>query len=665
MFLFIKFAVILASVYFDSGSNPERDLLNKGYKLIEANQVTEALNLWESAFTELNEPSFLIGSEYIRYATEAGLKDQYKIGSSMYLWGLGIDHISDSNAEVFQKELDFLKPIIDEEKHKKWRELFKEKDPSLLTEIYDYWRSVDPTPETNLYNERLLEHWERIAYSRKIFTENDNSVYETDDRGIVYVKFGKPDKIEKGKLTATRADAFRLCRRFTQECDEEQMSAALLDLFTNPTYEIWIYEDELKYNDNLVFLFGESLQNKFSKLKSLEDFIQPAAFSNGIRYDWASFTPDLDINSISPGMVFQYLYYEQLSWVDGFFSRRFNQINFDMMGNPDRIGRYLGFTNKMLSQQETRMMENAAPDEFSSFDRSVFAINLDAHHYRFLDDENNTVIISFVESYPGMTAVQDYIHNSQFYTTKSSNVDTLAIQEDYKLLHGIRVLNADNLLMYQNLVKSNLIIDTSNEYPSSAVFTIPNKSSEKLQVVLSAQLFNSNDKTSPRVDTPFDNSVRGLGRLVQELPEAIEISKNELEISDIVFGYQFNDQAGEDILFPFVVSHEREIPVNEALAVHLEIYNLTLNQDKISEFSIDYMVTEDKGIRIFRKREPKASLSLNLVHDGTRFTEDFEIQTRELRPGKYNLQLSITDKSTNRRISKKIPFKVKAEKSND
>ena len=62
-----------------------------------------------------------------------------------------------------------------------------------------YWRNRDPDPKTSV-NERLLEHFIRIAYSRIEFGEDE---WPWDHRGGFYVRYGEPDvRVMYGRLYA-------------------------------------------------------------------------------------------------------------------------------------------------------------------------------------------------------------------------------------------------------------------------------------------------------------------------------------------------------------------------------------------------------------------------------------------------------------------------------
>ena len=59
--------------------------------------------------------------------------------------------------------------------------------------IRRFWNRRDPTPLTEA-NERLLEHYRRVAYAREFFGREP---YSWDARGDVYIRLGAPDHISR------------------------------------------------------------------------------------------------------------------------------------------------------------------------------------------------------------------------------------------------------------------------------------------------------------------------------------------------------------------------------------------------------------------------------------------------------------------------------------
>ena len=65
--------------------------------------------------------------------------------------------------------------------------------PKLLN---NYWAKFDPTPETT-YNEVMFEYYTRVDYAIKEFRGIGKGNGAKTDRGVVYIKFGKPEKVER------------------------------------------------------------------------------------------------------------------------------------------------------------------------------------------------------------------------------------------------------------------------------------------------------------------------------------------------------------------------------------------------------------------------------------------------------------------------------------
>ena len=63
--------------------------------------------------------------------------------------------------------------------------------------LVDYWKKLDPTPATE-YNELMNEFYSRVDYTQKNFGSITGIKGAESDRGKIFIKFGKPDKIERG-----------------------------------------------------------------------------------------------------------------------------------------------------------------------------------------------------------------------------------------------------------------------------------------------------------------------------------------------------------------------------------------------------------------------------------------------------------------------------------
>jgi GWxTD domain-containing protein len=92
-----------------------------------------------------------------------------------------------------EKAIEFLSYI---ESDSVVNSLLDQNSSDYLKVLYDYWSKFDPTPET-AYNEVMFEFYSRVDYTIKEFKGIGKANGAKSDRGIVYIRFGKPDKIER------------------------------------------------------------------------------------------------------------------------------------------------------------------------------------------------------------------------------------------------------------------------------------------------------------------------------------------------------------------------------------------------------------------------------------------------------------------------------------
>ncbi|NNJ51913.1 MAG: GWxTD domain-containing protein [Ignavibacteriaceae bacterium] len=62
--------------------------------------------------------------------------------------------------------------------------------------LHEYWNGFDPTPETS-YNQLMTEYYRRIDYAAKEFRGLGKENGVKTDRGMIYIRFGKPEDVER------------------------------------------------------------------------------------------------------------------------------------------------------------------------------------------------------------------------------------------------------------------------------------------------------------------------------------------------------------------------------------------------------------------------------------------------------------------------------------
>jgi GWxTD domain-containing protein len=70
------------------------------------------------------------------------------------------------------------------------------KEKYYTRELYKFWKKYDPTPSTQ-YNEIMSEYYKRVDYASENFSSIGNKKGFDSDRGKIYIKFGKPKRIER------------------------------------------------------------------------------------------------------------------------------------------------------------------------------------------------------------------------------------------------------------------------------------------------------------------------------------------------------------------------------------------------------------------------------------------------------------------------------------
>jgi GWxTD domain-containing protein len=92
----------------------------------------------------------------------------------------------------FEYAVGQLKYIIKKEEKK---ELLDAPDSLRLEAFEKFWKNHDPTPTTPR-NELRDEYYRRIRYANQYYSTVNREGWETD-RGMVYIKYGEPDQIER------------------------------------------------------------------------------------------------------------------------------------------------------------------------------------------------------------------------------------------------------------------------------------------------------------------------------------------------------------------------------------------------------------------------------------------------------------------------------------
>lgn len=647
--------------------------LQKGHQAANTGNVEEALALWRSMYDStahlLTDPR--IGLSYIELVTRQKLKNYYPDASKLYYWGLS-NPVHPILTEELAWEVERLEPIAEREDYKFWKELLEENRLQALGEsILGFWKTLDPTLNSS-YNERLLEHWERIAYAKENFKRARTTIYETDDRALIYIKYGEPDHIRDGILgyntgqmqmwvqDALQVDmapggSFNPVDSASRAAAEMQMQINLAQKMTPvynyereirllhryPYYEIWVYEDILDRWENLIFIFGSNGDTgEFGLRRSLEDMMPSSAFR----------TSSVRGVNVPPAYFLQLLFYENMLTVDSYFADAFRELE-NRLYSLDRPDRWTAFQMKSRNYNRLFQRQLQAPGEYSSYEAEMPDIAMDVFQYRLLNNNNEPYLATFVYSRPHQAFYLDQIKKRTF--TDSA----------YILTTSVMTATRENKELYRSTNFDEIprgTGDVREMEPVVSFFEVPNPI-EKIDQVFTVELHNRQIDSNQLTDRPFTEDIGGLGskKILQKEPLSEE--KEILEMGDLMVGYK-DVRGGKKYAFGFKVRPDGIIPEGKNLMVHFEIYHLKVDSPDPASFQVEYAVNVDRSFfgRLFGDKE-KIRLSLNFESASPDYRDNLEIDTSPFEPGKYILTLTVKDPASTREVKREINFEIKEE----
>lgn len=645
--------------------------LRQGLQAEKAGQPEKALEIWLQG-KAMADPDPRIGFNFIRVVTADSLAGYFEFASLMYDWGLQVKEWVPHFAEAMEAEIERLEPLLSDGTYREWQRLHRQADPSLYRRIAGWWTLRDAAPLTPR-NERLLEHWERIAYAREHYNRGSDSAYGTDERGPVYVRYGPPDLVRSGQLQflSARADAWitdiwaqAMVHPDPSEVRSQDVAKIVKEVrsyYTFPEYEVWVYRDlRVDQNESTIYMFGTDGEiGGYTLIEQVEDFIPNAAFSMGNQSarhrNIAVF--DKPGDQIRAGLILQLMYYDQLAAYDSYFGSMLERIESRAL---QRGQVSIGLMQEMKTAARAELVEGRrrAPREESGYEERMLDIPIEIHQYRLRDSRDNPYLATFVLSTPRQAFWYDYLRN---YTGGETDSADVAAQQrhlrHYRLMHGFQAYGPEGELLGQ--ARDNPDIATGADARSRSVLTVPHVSAETRQV-FSAELRNNDPDSEYPVQTTFPPELRGAGKAIVSQPPRLDSLGQPLAMGDLIVGYDLRADAPAEALFPFTVAHEHKIPRDRELVLHFEVYNLPQDPDGVARFTLDYQVRPDEsGLLGWSKaRAEELTVSLNLETEGTAYREDLQIQTAGLEPGSYVMEVTARKEGTPRSTTRTFEFEV-------
>jgi GWxTD domain-containing protein len=599
----------------------------EGMEILEVGDWLGALRLWDAARHTLgaagrSDPR--IGIAYIETALTHQAFRYYEAACEMYLWGFSGDNL-DEHAEAVREEAERIIPLLLPPDLATWGSDLEQGVDLVAERLRQYWVDRDPTPQTAL-NERLLEHWQRITYARENLRQNESTVYGTDDRGLIYVKYGEPGMTRGGFLGANEIDL----RAWVSEPFARD---ALRRLDTKPAYEVWVY-DSLRPDQLTYFLFGNvDGTGRFALVDGVEDLINPEAWSPSTR-------------RYMPGRTkaFYYLqlfYYGDLGAIGGPFMTRAEELSV-LWGQAQSRGATYG--TGALAPPESAVQaydlrykdENKTSPAFkpvlaakTEYEVRARTVDLIAWRSRVLSEENEPRLILMALSSPRVPVVQLEEEGDPLDVPRQQVRHTLIIQDG----------------AYEEIGRVDNWVPGNEQGVST--FTV-RQMGGTLHYTLVAEAFDV------RPDPSADAEPTAVARTVLADLEPLSILRDSLELSDVVTGIEIPQEYAEGI-FPFPVLPSQQIWKPDPVKVYLEVYHLALDEDGMGRFTADLEVTPVGALGVV---EAEQAITLGLDFESERDRKAVAVEIANVPAGAYHLRVTVTDLMSGQIRSRVVPLEV-------
>jgi GWxTD domain-containing protein len=636
-------------------------------------------------------PQYADGFRLIKLVTQQEFSDLYEKSCELYLEGLNQKLFTEKDQEVLKEDLLHLSPFFGRREANGYEEMIDEQNPEIFSVFRNFWEDRDLTPSDS-YNERLMEHWQRVHFALNNFNTTSRALY--DDRGGIYIRYGEPNKKRSGifmynpgfanYIIATRMDDGR--GGVANAANAINTTLYLNTLYQvreyhqYPSFETWVYENLVDHSESVIYLFGNTYGgNEMNIKQSVDDFVPSAAYSMTDRNSPVSMSmvgggnggeeseesggddeEDSNVLSqlsggdlgsgerISPALVLQFMYYRQLASLDEYFSSQYNEMLNRYMDISLPVSNSLARQFQQTNSARLLIANSRAPQEYSSGNDEMFDIGTSVHAYRFYNEELSPELRIYFEddveeavSYDQLREINsvDSISYSHYEIVRTLEIekDREEASETVKIVHPAENGSADPL--------------------SFNTLEIPLRE-DIVGISSVSELHNTRvDDGAIRTGSVFRERIKGIGS------SEISIEPAEVDIagfftSDVILGYRNAESPGD-----LIIAHNRQIPGNSSINFYYEAYNLPENSEGLYSIALTYTIERDRSaigsLLRFWKNE-QTSMTITNTNDRPVFDQMLEIVTEELDPGNYNLilEFSETEEESQALYTKEIPFEI-------
>lgn len=584
-------------------------------------KVESYLNLHKTELSQ-NNLSLSTTLKLLSYTIENQLFNYYPKAEHAYF--VTLEKINPSLYESeLRYELNHTMLLTDEETRNSFEMLLSTDYPKFVDELKLFWNNLNPNQEHD-FNIRFFEHWERLFYAKKHFTFRKNSIITTDDRGPIYVRYGEPEKKETGVLSFSSQKIRRYLREYdaintgwkgNQELNNAFLSNLISQYYSSPRYEVWIYKQNTR--ENLIYIFGnEGNTGQFGLRRSLDEMIP----SNSFRA-----RDELRRFNSSPALFLQLMMYEYFSMYDPFFSNAFSQLESQLLSIVNISSPEYSRSRKHIHESKLARSQYLAPQQQSDYLSALYELETDYKSYRTFTEEGDVIYYSFIS-----IKIPESFNKPQLYPIRFSVFDSSSLMSSSlydSVLHSYSEKNI--ILSYQDLSPKSRALNSYSEGHFLKEFFISTQMSHNL---LQPITFTEQEES----ETSW--------------------------VGDLILGkkQKATNHNYDNDLVPFNITMQNLNADTENLTFYIGIKNIKPVKDTF-RYQIEIEL-ERKGRKfLFLPLRDKSSFVYALTSETNNPSaeEIIEIDITDLSPGKYALNVRLTNSFKDIPVLKTNTFQIK------
>ncbi len=605
----------------------ESDLYHRGVALRDSGAWRAALDTWLAARDSLSQEDRVdprIGTAFIQLATEKQATDYYARASEMYFWGFS--RFDPRFEATYEEELARLAPLMPDAEKKALKKAIHER--SFGAHLKAFWTRKDPIPTTAI-NERLIEHWERIAYVRQRFQVDSTTAYGTDDRGLVFVKYGAPNKTYTGKLGTDQMEIMRWFDDFLLRQEFQRYN-------TVPELELWIYLD-LGPGPTYVFLFGKrGGLAQYGLRYGIEELIPDRAFTR---------SSTNTTRGVLPGAVVQIMYYSELMHIDPFFRDRYRELE-ALWSNARAGGRlgpdyqfYKGLLGNYRSRDRARTDFRYLPLDRTDAYEGLELLQLKYRHVRYLDEAGQPRLSILAVAAP---ATDDPASVKFFEKLRTSKIKYrhILVPYDENWNRGEPQVN------YPATQGSN-----------TSVFVLDHaRPNGHYALVAEKTLLATRLTEMAEADIPDTAHVIGVGTAFLEIGAPLDSSKDVVQMSDLILGVDPPAFAPYAAAYAFPIVPRDPIRPRDPVKLYFEVYGLPVAEGGSLRLKAEYELARIKDDGTLDAQGPKRRREIAAASPTVK--KLLPLKFDDLSSGPYQLRLRIKPDGSKQTLERRVVFHV-------